>query len=66
MKKLVETLIDYGYLQREIGELMVYSEKENAVALEFSHSELSIIAKNIDSLRKRIKELEDKLRNIDL
>ena len=29
MKKLVETLIDYGYLQREIGELMVYSEKEN-------------------------------------
>ncbi len=33
-------------------------EKINAVALEFSHSELSIIAKNIDSLRKRIKELE--------
>jgi len=58
MKKLAETLIDYGYLQREIGELMVYSEKENAVVLEFSHSELSIIAKNIDSLRKRIKELE--------
>jgi hypothetical protein len=45
---------------------MVYSEKENAVALEFSREELSIIAKNIDNLRKRIKELEDKLRNIDL
>lgn len=59
MKKLVETLIDYGYLQREIGELMVYSEKENAVALEFSRSELSIIAKNIDTLRKKIKELEE-------
>lgn len=45
---------------------MVYSEKENAVALEFSREELSIIAKNIDNLRKKIKELEDKLRNIDL
>ena len=57
-EKLVASLIDYGYLQREIGELMVYSENENASVLEFSHSELSIIAKNIDSLRKRIKELE--------
>jgi len=58
-EKLVTSLIDYGYLQREIGELMVYSENENAVMLEFSRSELSIIAKNIDALRKKIKELEN-------
>jgi phage host-nuclease inhibitor protein Gam len=59
-EKLVTSLIDYGYLQREIGELMIYSEDENAAMLEFSRSELSIIAKNIDALRKRIKELEKK------
>ena len=58
-EKLVTSLIDYGYLQREIGELMIYSEDENAAMLEFSRSELSIIAKNIDALRKRIKELEN-------
>ena len=58
-EKLVTSLIDYGYLQREIGELMVYSENENTAVLEFSRSELSIIAKNIDALRKRIKELEN-------
>jgi phage host-nuclease inhibitor protein Gam len=58
-EKLVTSLIDYGYLQREIGELMIYSEDENAAILEFSRSELSIIAKNIDALRKRIKELEN-------
>lgn len=58
-EKLVASLIDYGYLQREIGELMVYSENENAAVLEFSRSELSIIAKNIDALRKIIKELEN-------
>ena len=58
-EKLVTSLIDYGYLQREIGELMVYSESENAAILEFSRSELSIIAKNIDALRKKIKELEN-------
>lgn len=58
-EKLVASLIDYGYLQREIGELMVFSETENAAILEFSRSELSIIAKNIDALRKRIKELEN-------
>ena len=58
-EKLVTSLIDYGYLQREIGELMVFSETENAAILEFSRSELSIIAKNIDALRKRIKELEN-------
>ena len=58
-EKLVTSLIDYGYLQREIGELMVYSENENAAVLEFSRSELSIIAKNIDALRKKIKELEN-------
>jgi len=38
---------------------MIYSEDENAAMLEFSRSELSIIAKNIDALRKRIKELEN-------
>jgi polyhydroxyalkanoate synthesis regulator phasin len=58
-EKLVTSLIDYGYLQREISELMIYSEDENAAMLEFSRSELSIIAKNIDALRKRIKELEN-------
>ena len=58
-EKLVTSLIDYGYLQREIGKLMIYSEDENAAMLEFSRSELSIIAKNIDALRKRIKELEN-------
>ena len=58
-EKLVTSLIDYGYLQREIGELMVYSGNENTAVLEFSRSELSIIAKNIDALRKRIKELEN-------
>jgi len=38
---------------------MIYSEDENAAMLEFSRSELSIIAKNIDALRKKIKELEN-------
>ena len=61
-EKLVASLIDYGYLQREIGELMVYSENENASVLEFSRIELSIIAKNIDALRKKIKELEYELK----
>ncbi len=62
-------LIDYGYLQREIGDVMAYAcagNDKDVVLLKINNEELSIIAKKIRELKSRIKELEEQLTEKDI
>ena len=70
MRKLIETLIRYGYLKREIQELVILSCKPETTVYKFSNNEFSVIAKNIRDyqaenaqLKLRITELQKQLQN---
>ena len=64
MIKLIKTLIDYGYLLREITELVFIVFYPETKTPKFSNQELSIIAKKIKEMNDKIKELENGNRKI--
>jgi|GEM_PF-3648865 hypothetical protein len=59
MKKLIETLISYGILLREISDLLLLSVNPETKVMQFSKQELGIIAKNIRKMHEKIKKLEN-------
>ncbi|SFK99223.1 hypothetical protein [Proteiniphilum acetatigenes] len=63
MRKLIKHFIDYGYLLREINDLLLYSFKPDAVVYKFDNNELSGIALRIQRMHNRIKELEQQLKD---
>lgn len=64
MRKLIKHFIDYGYLLREIGDLMLYAYNENAVTLKFDNEDLGFIAKRIRAMYKEIKDLKQQLKDM--
>lgn len=63
MRKLIKHFIDYGYLLREIGDLVMYSYSGNALLLKFDNEDLGFIANRIRSMRKEIDDLKQQLNN---
>lgn len=60
-----QTLINYGYLQREIGDVLAYAcagTDESITMLKIDNAELSTIMNKIREMKAWIKELEDQLR----
>ena len=61
-----QTLIDYGYLQREIGDVLAYAHAgadESITMIRIDNPELEMITNKIREMRARIKELEEQLKD---
>ncbi len=59
MRKLIETLINYGYLSREIKDLLIIAFYPETKTMKFENEEIGIIARRIYDMHEKIKMLEN-------
>lgn len=62
MRKLIKHFIDYGYLLREINDLLLFSYRPEAVVYKFDNETLGMIADRIFGMHNQIEELKKQLK----